>query len=113
MRALAQTLLAPTLLVLALGGCVDTRSTCEIECDNQVRCGFAPDRAACLSTCTTALARATPDCRTQSDRYQRCWSGAGTCPFSPALAAPGCATEHADRALACTSFSPLLGPEGI
>lgn len=94
-----------------LGGCPDTRGTCPIQCDNYLRCGFSTDRGACESMCTTNLARASADCRTTSDRYERCWLAQGTCPFSLASAAPGCGTEFNDRALACAFGSPLLGPD--
>lgn len=103
-----RTLALPFVFAALVGGCPDTRGTCPIACDNAVRCGFATDHAACEAMCTRNLGTASPDCRTQSDRYERCWIAAGTCPFSPTLAASGCATEFNDRALACTAGSPLL-----
>ena len=107
------TLATFALFAVLLGGCPDTRGTCPISCDNALRCGFATDRAACESMCTTNLARASADCRTQSDRYERCWLGAGTCPPSIGNAAAGCGTEFNDRALACSRPSPLTSDDGI
>ena len=103
----------PFVFAALLGGCPDTRGTCPISCDNSLRCGFSTSREACEAMCTMNLARASADCRTQSDRYERCWLSAGTCPSSPTIAAPGCVTEFNDRALACTVASPLVESDGI
>ncbi len=101
-------------LTLAAAGCIpDTRPTCQVACDNQVRCGFFPDRDTCLTECNRRFAMASSDCRTSSDSYHRCWIAANTCPLSDTSAAPGCSSEFTNRALSCTTAAPLTSADGI
>ena len=99
-------LLVPLLLL----GCVDTRPTCEVACGNQLRCGLTPSESTCTPMCNAAFASSSTDCRLATDAYQRCWSGAGTCPSSLSVAAPGCSSEFNDMRLSCTGggLMPLL-----
>lgn len=95
-------------------GCVETRPTCEVVCSNEVRCGFRPDTASCVSMCNARIATSTMDCRVATDAYHRCWSVQNSCPRSVSGAAPGCTGEFNDQALACVPGPmPLLQSGGI
>lgn len=103
MRAIVLVLFALASSTVA-AGCIDTRGPCEVACDNQVRCGYAADRSSCLSSCGATAATLSPDCRTTSDAYERCWSSQNNCPPSRTGTAPGCEDESIERALACTAI---------
>lgn len=92
-------LLAALSTILLAAGC-DTRPTCEVICDNEVRCGFA-DEASCPSNCSARIATSTMDCRLATDAYHRCWAAQDTCPASIDAPVAGCSAERDRMSLDC------------
>lgn len=91
--------------MLAASGC-DTRPTCDVVCDNEVRCSFV-DEGSCPGMCALRVTSASSDCQLATDAYHRCWSAQGTCPASRTAPVAGCSAEHSRMSLACVSASPL------